>query len=360
MEGFMIFNFFSNRRVKSEKILIDNSKTRLKHIGNKNNVGVLLVNVGTPKTFFIRDIRSYLREFLSDNRVIEISRYFWIPILYCFILIFRPFKLSKLYKEIWTKEGSPMIVHSNRQIVKLREAMKNSGFNVEIELGMRYGDPSIKNAINSLVHNKNCSKILIIPLYPQYSSSTTGSAIRFATDYLTRFRNIPEFRFLKKFNISSFYIDSLVASINSFWRDNGQSKKLIVSFHGIPCSSVTLGDPYYSDCLETYLELKRKLGIDGNQIEMTFQSRFGYFRWLSPYTSDRLQSLAKEGLTRVDIICPGFIVDCLETLEEVDYIYRQLFIGAGGKEFNMIPSLNDNQLWINKLSDLVKLSLNGW
>lgn len=356
----MIFNFSPNRRSKSEKILIDRSNIKLKDIDNKNVIGVLLLNLGTPKTFRISDIRRYLREFLSDNRVIEISKYFWIPILYCFILVFRPFKLRKLYKEIWIKDGSPMLVHSNSQVTKLREIMKNSGFNVEVELGMRYGDPSIKNAIDCLVYNKKCSKLLIIPLYPQYASSTTGSSIHFVTNYLTQFRDIPEFRFSKRFNTASFYMDSLINSINSFWSKKGKSEKLIVSFHGIPYSSVALGDPYYSDCLETYLELRKRLDIDKSKIEMTFQSRFGYSKWLSPYTSDRLQNLAKEGLVRVDIICPGFIVDCLETLEEVNCTYRQLFIDSGGKEFNMIPALNDNPFWINKLSEEIKLNLHKW
>ncbi|WP_235043579.1 ferrochelatase [Candidatus Kinetoplastidibacterium galati] len=356
----MIFSFFSNRRDKSEKILIDSDNVRLKNTNNKNIVGVLLVNLGTPKTFCIGDIRRYLREFLSDNRVIEISRYFWIPILYCFILVFRPFKLKNLYKEIWTKDGSPMLVYSNNQVIKLKKIIEDSGLSIEIELGMRYGDPSIKSAINSLISDKKCSRILIIPLYPQYSSSTTGSSISLVTNYLTRLRNIPEFRFLKRFNTASFYIDSLVNSINNFWKEKGKSEMLIVSFHGIPCSSVTLGDPYYSDCLETYLELKKKLDINESQIEMTFQSRFGYSRWLSPYTSDRLKCLAKDGLSRVDIICPGFVADCLETLEEVNCIYRQLFIDSGGKEFNMIPSLNDNSFWINKLSEMVRLNLHNW
>ncbi|WP_235043352.1 ferrochelatase [Candidatus Kinetoplastidibacterium stringomonadis] len=356
----MIFNFFSNTKANSEKILISSSNSKLKNIDNKNNIGILLINLGTPKTFSISDIRRYLREFLSDNRVIEISKYFWIPVLYCFISLLRPFKLRKLYKNIWTKDGSPMLVNSHNQVITLKEIMRKSGFHVEIELGMRYGDPSIKNAINSLVCNKNCSRILIIPLYPQYSSSTTGSSISFVTNHLTKFRDIPEFRFLKRFNIDDFYIDSLVDSINNFWNKNGKPEKLIVSFHGIPFSSIELGDPYYQDCLETYLKLKKTLNIDEGQIEMAFQSRFGYLRWLSPYTSDRLHSLAKEGFLRVDVICPGFIVDCLETLEEVDYDYRRLFIDSGGKEFNMIPSLNDNPFWINKLSDMIKLSLQNW
>lgn len=322
-------------------------------------VGVLLINLGTPVTPKPRDIRRYLAEFLSDPRVIEIPRFVWLPILHCFVLTRRPRRLQPRYEGIWMDGGSPLLVYSRRQAEGVQRAMQAQGLNVRVELAMRYGEPSVADAITRL-RQQGCERILTVPLYPQYAASTTATAVDAVTNHVAKLRNQPELRFIKRFYDDPGYINALAQKISDYWETNGRPQKLVMSFHGLPRSTVELGDPYYRDCLETARLLKERLGLEPSQVAVTFQSRFGAARWLEPYTEPTLKALAAQGVTNVDVVCPGFLADCLETLEEISQECRDAFLEAGGRQFRYISALNDHPAWTQGLAAIVDNHLQGW
>jgi ferrochelatase len=321
--------------------------------------GVLLVNLGTPDSPTSKDIRRYLGEFLSDPRVIEIPRYLWLPILHGMVLTARPRKLVPRYREIWMDDGSPLLVYSSRQAAGVREQLALRGVHAEVELGMRYGNPSIPSAMTRL-RALGCERILIVPLYPQYAASTTATVVDAVTRHAARLRDQPEMRFIKRFHEDVGYLGAVVARIEAYWREHGRPQRLVISFHGLPRYSVELGDPYYQDCLRTGRLLRERLGLMPEQVEVTFQSRFGSARWLEPYTEPTLKELARQGVTDVDVVCPGFLADCLETMEEIRVECRDAFLAAGGRRFRYIPAVNDDPQWIGALTDLVQRNLQGW
>lgn len=328
----------------------------IKQVGR---VGVVLVNLGTPDAPTAGAIRRYLREFLSDPRVIEIPRLLWWPILNGPILTFRPRKLAHRYQSIWMEGGSPLMVYTQRQTEGLREVFASRGMDVEVETGMRYGNPSIKSAMLKL-RDKGCEQILIVPLYPQYAASTTATVVDEVMRVASHMRNQPALRFIKRFNTDPSFIRPLGEKIAAFWLQNGRPQKLVMSFHGLPKMVVDQGDPYCKDCYGTAAALARFLQLKDDDYIVTFQSRFGPAKWLEPYTEPTLQRLAGEGVTDVDVVCPGFLADCLETLEEIRIEVRDAFLAAGGRQFRYISALNDDPAWIHSLADLVQSQLQGW
>jgi protoporphyrin/coproporphyrin ferrochelatase len=329
-------------------------------------VGVLLINLGTPDAPTASAVRRYLAQFLTDARVIEIPAAVWKPILYGFILFVRPAASAKKYAAIWTKDGSPLLVHGQRQktllLGYLGQRLKTAGLPADlcpVELGMRYGKPSIGKAIDKLLA-AHCERILVVPMYPQYAASTTASAFDGVAAHLRHVRRIPGLRFIETFHDDPAYIKALAQNVNDYWMKHGRPDKLVISFHGLPRHTLDRGDPYHCLCQATGRLLAQELGLESNQWTLTFQSRFGKAPWLKPYTTDVLRALGKEGTRRVDVVCPGFVADCLETLEEIGIEARVTFLEAGGKEFHAIPCLNENPPWIAALADLVFRNLAGW
>jgi len=321
--------------------------------------GILLVNLGTPSAPTAAAVRTYLREFLSDPRVVEIPRLVWLPILYGIILTTRPAKSAEKYKQVWMTEGSPLAVHTARQaklLAGLLGARAKPNPPVPVEYGMRYGAPSIASAFEKL-RGAGCTRIVILPLYPQYAGSTTASVHDAVSTHLESLKTAaPEVRFVDRFHDDPGYIDALAQRVKKSWEQNGSARnhggKLFMSFHGIPKSSVERGDPYERECRETADLLAARLGLNKDDWMVTFQSRFGRAEWLQPYTEPTLVELAKGGLKRADVICPGFPADCLETLEELGIGAKKAFLEAGGREFNLLPCLNEEGRWIEALADI--------
>ena len=329
-------------------------------------VGVLLTNLGTPDEPTTAAVRRYLAEFLSDPRVVEIPRVVWMLILHGVILRTRPAQSAKKYAMIWSSDGSPLLAHSVKQKTLLTgylgQRIKDAGLAAElvaVELAMRYGNPGLPAAMDRL-RAAGCDRILVVPLFPQYSSSATGSVFDAVYGRALQSRRVPGLRAIDCFHDDPGYIKALAQGVNDFWMRNGRPDVLLLSFHGLPRRSLELGDPYHCQCHKTARLLATELGLGPKQFAVTFQSRFGRARWLEPYTSDTLLALAKDGVRRVDVACPGFVSDCLETLEEIGIEGKQAFLGAGGKEFHVIPCLNEQALWIAALADLVFRHLQGW
>jgi ferrochelatase len=328
--------------------------------------GVLLVNLGTPDEATPAAVRRYLAEFLSDPRVVEIPRLVWLPILHGVILRVRPARSAKKYAAIWGADGSPLLAHGKKQRTLLqgylRERLKAAGLppdHVAIELAMRYGNPAIGPALDRL-RAAGCDRILVVPLYPQYAASTTASALDAVYAHAGRLRRMPGLRAIDCFHDDPGYVRALARSIEDYWFRNGRPDRLVMSFHGLPRRSLELGDPYHCHCRKTARLLADELGLDPKQYAVTFQSRFGRAEWLQPYTQDTVVALAREGVARVDVACPGFVADCLETLEEIGIEVKQAFLGAGGREFHAIPCLNEQPQWIAALVELVLANLQGW
>jgi len=328
-------------------------------LAGPGRVGVLLINLGTPDTPEPRDIRKYLAEFLSDRRVIEIPGYLWKPILHGLVLRRRPKRLAPRYRGIWLDGGSPLMVYSQCQAEGVAQALRARGRDVEVELAMRYGAPSIPDAMAAL-RQRGCEHVLTVPLYPQYAASTTATAVDAVTAHAARLRDQPALRFVKRFHTDPGYIGALAGHIESYWQANGRAQRLLLSFHGLPRYSIELGDPYYRDCMQTAQLLRERLGLEPEQMEVSFQSRFGAARWLEPYTEPTLKELARRGIASVDVVCPGFVADCLETLEEIDQECRHAYTQAGGGQFRYIPALNDSPAWTAALTDIVDRHLQGW
>jgi ferrochelatase len=329
-------------------------------------LGVLLVNLGTPDAATPGAVRRYLAEFLSDPRVVEIPAVIWKPILHGVILRVRPAQSARKYAAIWTKEGSPLAVHSARQrsllLGYLGQRLKKAGLPADfcpVEIGMRYGNPSIAAAIDKL-RAEDCERLLVLPLYPQYSASTTATTLDAVARHLRGVRRVPGLRFVETFHDDPGYVRAVAQSINDYWMKNGRPDRLLFSFHGLPRRTLDRGDPYHCLCLATARLVAQEIGLERKQWLATFQSRFGRAEWLKPYTADTLSALGKEGVGRVDVACPGFVADCLETLEEIGIEGKQTFLSAGGKAFHAIPCLNEHPVWIAALADLAWRHLQGW
>ncbi len=320
---------------------------------------VVLVNLGTPDTPDAPGVRRYLKQFLSDPRVVEIPRALWWLILNGIILPIRAKKSAAKYALIWTKEGSPLKVHTASQATLLRGSLGQQGHDLQVAYAMSYGNPSLPEVLDKLKAD-HCDRILIVPAYPQYSATTTASIFDAVTRHYRTVRNLPELRFIKHYHDESAYIQALKQSVLAHWEINGRSEKLVLSFHGVPKRTLLLGDPYHCECYKTARLLARELGLSADQLLVTFQSRFGKAEWLQPYTAPTLQKLAKDGLKRVDVMCPGFTSDCLETLEEISLEAKQEFLTAGGKEFHYIPCLNESPAWIAALAVITAKHLLGW
>ena len=322
--------------------------------------GVLLVNLGTPAAPTIRATRTYLAQFLSDPRVIEYPRWLWYPILHGIILRTRPRRSARAYAQIWRTNGSPLRLGSEALAKALQEqlVLATSGA-VKVALAMRYGRPSVAQQITALQH-VGVRRLLVIPLYPQYSGSATGSVFDAVAETIKTLRWPPELRFVNDYHDAPGYITALTASIERHWHHHGRSEKLLFSFHGIPERYRDAGDPYFCQCHTTARLLRERLGLGADEVVVSFQSRVGRERWLQPYTDATVRQLASAGVRRLDVICPGFAVDCLETLEEIAIQNRAWFMEAGGESLHYIPALNDDAKLITSLADLVHRHGQGW
>jgi ferrochelatase len=320
---------------------------------------VLLVQLGTPDEPDPGPVRRYLKQFLWDPRVVEIPRAAWWPILNGIILTTRPRKSSAKYRQVWTPHGSPLQVHSKRQAVLLRGLLGERDVDVAVVHAMRYGNPGIPSVLRDL-RERNLTRLLVVPLYPQYAASTTASAFDAIAGELATWRNLPELRMVRSFHREPGYIAALAAQVRRQWEVNGRGEKLLMSFHGVPRRSLELGDPYHCECLATARLLADELRLKADDWIATFQSRFGRARWLEPYTLPTLLALARSGVKKIDVLCPGFVADCLETLEEINIEARAEFLSAGGSEFNYIACLNESPAWIDALADLAQRQLSGW
>lgn len=318
---------------------------------------VLLVNLGTPEQPEPAAVRRYLAEFLSDPRVVEIPRAAWWPILHGIILRTRPRRSARKYASIWMPEGSPLSVWTQRQTQALAGRLGLDG--VLVDHAMRYGQPSVASALDRL-KAAGATRILVIPLYPQYCAATTGSVADAVAAWTQRSRWLPELRFVNDFHLDDGYLDALAGSLRQAWSQRGRAERLVLSFHGMPERTLQLGDPYHCLCHATARGLARKMGLSPEDVEVTFQSRFGRAAWLRPYTAVRLAELARAGVRKVEVMCPGFVSDCLETLEEIGIEARHDFLAAGGTEFNLVPCLNQSSAWIDALEALARRHLAGW
>ena len=328
--------------------------------GRKNRTGVLLCNVGTPDAPTPTAVRRYLAEFLSDPRIVELPRVLWLPVLYGVILMTRPKHSARAYAAIWTAEGSPLLTISERLTVALeRNFEAKYADEMVVALGMRYGNPSIASAFDQLLA-ANARRILIMPLYPQYAGATTGSAYDAVLARCRTLRWIPELRFVADYHADGRYIDAVSQSITEFWSLNGPSDRLLLSFHGIPRGYFLAGDPYHCQCQATARLLAERLELEPDAWAISFQSRIGPRRWLEPYTDDKLSEWARDGVKTVDVVCPGFSVDCLETLEEIVMGSAAVFQQAGGDELRYIPALNDNPKHVAALEAVMSAHLQGW
>jgi ferrochelatase len=328
--------------------------------GTIAKTGIVLVNLGTPEAPTPAAVRSYLREFLGDPRVVEIPRALWWPILNGIILRTRPKASAQKYAAIWSPDGSPLRVHTERQAKLLQGYL---GLQVKspfvVEYAMRYGNPSIGTVLDKL-KAAGCDRILVLPLYPQYAASTTATVLDRVAAFIARTRNVPEIRTVKHFHDHPAYIGVLGTSVREYWREHGRPDKLIMSFHGLPRYTLDRGDPYHCECQKTARLLAEDLELETSRWVLTFQSRFGRAEWLKPYTQPMLEELARQGARRVDVICPGFVSDCLETLEEINMECRAAFLESGGKVFHYIPCLNERDDWIKALVTIALGHLGGW
>jgi ferrochelatase len=323
-------------------------------------IGILLINLGTPEAPTAAALRPYLREFLSDRRVVEIPRAIWWPILNGIILNVRPRKSAEKYASIWTPEGSPLKMHTARQTELLRQALSTrTPVPLVVEYAMRYGQPGVAQGLEKL-RAQGCDRILALPLYPQYAASSSGSALDAVFRALLKTRNMPELRTVRHFHDHPGYIDALRQSVESYWAEHGRPDMLLMSFHGVPRRTLDLGDPYHCECQKTGRLLAEALGLGTDQYRVTFQSRFGRAEWLKPYTAETLEALGRARTRRLDVICPGFVADCLETLEEIAMEGKTTFLNAGGGEYRYIPALNERPMWIEALADLTLTHLAGW
>ena len=324
-----------------------------------SGTGVLLCNLGTPDAPTTPAVRRYLAQFLGDPRVVEAPRAVWLPVLHGWVLRTRPTQSAAKYRTVWTEQGSPLLAWSQKQAHLLRGYLAGKGLRVAVRHAMRYGQPAIAQELDAL-KAQGCSRILVLPLYPQYSATTTACVHDAVFAWGRAVRHLPQLRLAGAFHDHAGYVQALAGRIGRHWQENGRPDVLLLSFHGLPQSMVDQGDPYPQQCHETARLLAQALKLPAEKCLVSFQSRFGRARWLQPYTTATLARLGKEGTPRVDVACPGFVSDCLETLEEIAVEGRETFLRAGGREFHYIPALNDEPDWIRALVDLTREQLQGW
>lgn len=321
--------------------------------------GILLVNLGTPSGTSWWEIRNYLKEFLSDRRVIEMSPLLWQPILHLFILTFRPHKTAHAYKSIWRQDTdeSPLRYFTRRQSENLAQTLKGDHPNIRVSWAMRYGKPSISDQVNEL-KAQGCTRLTILPLYPQYCAATTATVCDEVFRVLSKMRWQPSVRIVPPFHDHPTYIRALAQSVRDHYKTlDWQPEKLLASFHGMPQESRAKGDPYACHCDKTARLLSQELHLDASNFERTFQSRFGPKAWLQPYTDEVLKALPSQGISKIAVIAPGFVSDCVETLEEINIRYRSVFLDAGGTHFTMVPCLNDSPALTHLVTDLLALPM---
>ena len=321
--------------------------------------GILLVNLGTPDAPTTKDVRRYLKEFLNDPRVVEVPRLIWFLILNLVILRIRPRRSAAAYREVWSDDGSPLLTISRSQATKLQQRLNSENSSMVVALGMRYGNPSISTALEEL-RQHNARRILVLPLYPQYSATTTASVFDAVTDEIQKWRWIPELRFINNYPDHPGYIAALAESVRKHQLKEGKPDKLLLSFHGIPQEYVDKGDPYSDECRLTSRLLADELGLDDSDWIQTFQSRVGNKPWLQPYTDETMKTIAAKGVSKLQVICPGFSVDCLETIEEINMENREYFLDNGGSEYSYIPALNDSDAHIEMMLSIIHQHTAGW
>lgn len=328
--------------------------------GLPESLGVLLVNLGTPGAPTTKAVRRYLREFLSDPRVVEYPPMLWRLILHGYVLRVRPARSAALYRKIWTEQGSPLLLHSSDIAMGIQEKLsaRLSG-PVNAELAMSYGKPSIEGALQRL-HEQHARRIIVLPLYPQYSGTTSGSVFDAVTHALAKRRWVPELRFINHYHDAPGYIAALSASVRDFQDINGRGEQLLFSFHGLPESMLANGDPYHCQCLKTARLVAETLELDDSEWMVSFQSRLGREQWITPYTDDTVRKFGAENIGKLDVICPGFAADCLETLEEIEMQNRDFFSAAGGGELRYIPALNARDDHVAFLSRTIEKCVSDW
>lgn len=321
---------------------------------NHKNTGILLINLGTPDAPEPAALRRYLAEFLSDPRVVDRNPWLWKLVLHGVILRIRPRRSAHAYKKVWLANGSPLLVHSQKLVADLAEALKSSTKDApHLSLGMRYGTPSIKQALAEL-QQAGLSRLIVLPLYPQYSASTTATSFDAIARVFKDWRQLPELHFIESYYDQPAYIEALAASVRNDWQANDETERLMISFHGLPERFIAAGDPYREQCEITGKLLRVALGLDEQQCQIAYQSRFGPEAWIKPYADKTLQQWAREGIKSVSIIAPGFSVDCLETLEELAMQNRDLFLDAGGESYRYIPALNDSRAHVDVLAEILR------
>ncbi|KAA0875098.1 ferrochelatase [Nitrincola tapanii] len=326
----------------------------------KDKIGVLLTNLGTPDAPTPKALRRYLKEFLWDPRVVEVPRPLWWLILNGVILNIRPKRSAAAYREVWTEEGSPLLSITQKQAEALKQALQAEyGERVYVDFAMRYGNPSIPSVLEKM-QQAGVRQLIVLPLYPQYSGATSASTFdALAADFMQR-RWLPELHFISHYHDYPAYIEALAHKIETFWAENGRAQKLILSYHGVPKRYLLKGDPYHCECHKTSRLLAERLGLVQDEYVTTFQSRFGREEWLKPYTDETLKSLPAQGVKSVQLVCPGFSADCLETIEEIGQENREYFMEAGGEEYAYIPALNDDAEHIQMMQSLLAPTLTQW
>ena len=328
-------------------------QTDYDHDGASPRQGILLCNLGTPDAPRPAELRRYLKEFLSDPRVVEIPRLLWWMILNLIILRIRPRRSAKLYQSVWTEAGSPLMLYSQGQVNAVKQRLAEKYGDIPVVLGMRYGNPSMASAIKQLT-DQNVRDIIVLPLYPQYAGATTGSTFDAIAKTFTQLRWVPELQFINGYHKSEAYIEAICSTIRRHFEQHGQPDKLVFSYHGTPERYLKNGDPYHCFCHQTTRLVREKMGLDEAQVMTTFQSRFGREPWLQPYTDKTLEQLPEDGIKHVAVICPGFSSDCLETIEEINMEGRDSFIESGGEQFHYIPCLNDDPVHIDALVSILE------
>lgn len=315
-----------------------------------HNLAVILVNLGSPAAPTTSAVRRFLSEFLSDPRVVNLPRALWWVILHLLVLPFRPRKTAHSYRQIWTDKGAPLVVYTRALSTKLATVL--SPGRVRVDYAMRYGSPGVAERLTAL-KDEAIEEIIILPLYPQYSSTTTASVFDAIEAVMRNWRHIPSWQFISDYHAHDAYIDAVAGSVAAFWLNHGRNHLLVISFHGLPAKLTELGDPYYSQCLKSATLIARRLALGEDEWRLVFQSRFGKAEWLKPYCVDVLKELPAQGKKEVDVVCPGFAVDCLETLEEIAITNKEVFLAAGGKSYRYIPALNDSDEHVEMMRKLV-------
>lgn len=328
--------------------------------GAQEKLGILLVNLGSPEKPTTAAVRKYLAQFLADPRVVETNRVVWWLVLHGIILRFRPAKAARAYQKIWTDNGSPLIHTTRLQSQAIQKKLENRfRGHVIVDMAMTYGKPSIQAGLEGL-RRAGARRLLVLPLYPQYSATTTAAVFDQVTDVLQQWRWLPDLRIINHYHDHPKYIQALADSIRTQWQQHGRGDRLLFSFHGIPQRYFDAGDPYFCHCQKTARLVAENLELKDSDWQLVFQSRFGREPWLQPYCTEVLEQLPGEGIKNIDILCPGFAADCLETLEETQMQNKQLFLDAGGKQFNYIPCLNDSEPHIDALTEVLTAHLFVW